>query len=168
MHRGEEQRHIGGCSMCEELQMATIVSSADEQTTAAIHAWFETLQRCVRDIDYATARAIFAADVVAFGTRAEMVSGLDPLQAQQWSGVWPVIADFTFELGQLHVQAANDLAWAAAPWTSTGFHENGTAFDRPGRATVTFAHRDGRWLATHTHFSLNPGTPPRSYGRRAP
>lgn len=136
-------------------------------TVEAIRAWFGALERCVRGVDYATARGLFAPDVVAFGTRAEVVSGLDRLQEQQWSGVWPLIADFTFDLAQLHVGAGGDLAWAAVPWTSTGFHEDGTPFPRPGRATVAFARRDGRWLATHTHFSLNPGTPQRSYGRGA-
>ena len=138
----------------------------DERTRDELAGWFTTLERCVRAVDYETARGIFAPDVVSFGTRAEMVSGLDALQAQQWSGVWPFIADFTFDLAQLHTGAAGDVAWAAVPWTSTGFHEDGTEFPRPGRATVTFARRDGRWLATHTHFSLHPGTPPRSHGRR--
>ena len=141
--------------------------SGDHQVAIEIRAWFETLQRCVRDVDYATARGIFAADVVSFGTRADLVRGQDALQAQQWSGVWPAIADFTFDLERLHADGSGDAVWAAVVWTSTGFHEDGTPFPRPGRATVTFARRDGRWLATHTHFSLNPGTPARSHGRRA-
>ena len=138
----------------------------DGETVAAIGEWFATLQRCVRAVDYETARGIFAPEVVSFGTRAEMVRGLDSLQAQQWSGVWPVIEDFTFDLEQLHAAADGEVAWAAVPWTSTGFDADGAPFPRPGRATVAFARRDGRWLATHTHFSLHPGTPPRSYGRR--
>ncbi len=121
----------------------------------------------MRAVDYITARGIFAPDVVAFGTRAEIVTGLDALQAQQWSGVWPMIADFAFDLSQIHVVADGDIAWAAVPWTSTGFHDDGAAFSRPGRATVAFARRQGRWLAVHTHFSLAPGTPQRSYGRGA-
>jgi ketosteroid isomerase-like protein len=93
------------------------------------------------------------------------VSGLDHLAANQWRNVWPYIENFTFDLGRLHGNASGDVAWAAVPWTSTGFDQEGRAFDRPGRATVTFAHREGRWLAVHTHFSLNPGTPARSFGR---
>jgi ketosteroid isomerase-like protein len=141
--------------------------SDDADVAIQIRAWFEALQRCVRAVDYATARAIFAPDVVSFGTRADLVRGLDALQAQQWSGVWPTIADFAFDLERLHAEGNDDIAWAAVAWTSTGFHEDGTPFARPGRATVAFARRDGRWLATHTHFSLNPGTPARSHGRRA-
>jgi ketosteroid isomerase-like protein len=135
-------------------------------TLDALRDWFTTLERCVRAVDYDSGRKLFAPEVAAFGTRAEMVTGLDTLQVQQWSGVWPFIEGFTFQLDQLHGDIAEHLAWAAVPWTSTGFHEDGSAFTRPGRATVAFAYRDGRWIATHTHFSLHPGTPPRSYGRR--
>jgi ketosteroid isomerase-like protein len=141
--------------------------TSDRETHAALRAWFEALARCVRAVDYDAARPLFAADAVAFGTHADLVVGLDAIQARQWSAVWPFIADFTFDLDRLHAVAAGDLAWAAVPWTSTGFHADGTPFPRPGRATVTFARVDGRWRATHTHFSLNPGTPPHSYGRRA-
>ncbi|MFN8556620.1 MAG: nuclear transport factor 2 family protein [Dehalococcoidia bacterium] len=141
--------------------MPRLQRPADPATVAAVRDWFATLQRCVRAVDYATARGIFADDVVAFGTRAELVYGLDALEAQQWSGVWPVIEDFTFDLERLHAGADGALAWAVVPWTSTGFHEDGTAYDRPGRATVTFARHGGRWLALHTHFSLTPGTPHR-------
>ena len=147
--------------------MTALSSSGGEETHAAVRAWFETLERCVRSVDYETARGIFAPDVVSFGTRAEIVSGLDALQAEQWSGVWPNISDFTFDLTSLHVAGNGESIWAAVVWTSTGYHEDGTPFARPGRATVTFARRGGRWVATHTHFSLKPGTPPRSYGRRA-
>ena len=72
------------------------------------------------------------------------------------------------------------MAWGAAVWSSTGFHEDGAAFDRPGRATVALERRpeapvEGTkgagqtsrpWLAVHTHFSLNPGVPPRTFGRK--
>ena len=39
---------------------------------------------------------------------------------------------------------------------SLGVKPDGSTFRRPGRCTVALARRDGRWLATHTHFSLFP------------
>jgi len=130
--------------------------------------WFRAWEVCIRGVDYASARTLFAANVVSFGTHAEIVSGLDALEAEQWRAVWPRVGDFRFVVARLHGDIAEDHAWAAVPWTSTGFDENGTAFDRPGRATVTF-RRDGvRWLGVHTHFSLKPGTPPRTHARRRP
>lgn len=132
----------------------------------AIREWFQTLERSVRRVDYPTMRQYFAPDVLSFGTRAEVVSGLDALVANQWSGIWPNIRDFTITFEQLHWGASGDLAWGIAPWTSTGFHPDGTAFPRPGRATVIFECRQGKWLAMHTHFSLFPGTPPTTHGSK--
>jgi ketosteroid isomerase-like protein len=125
-------------------------------TRAAIEDWFATLQACVRAVDYPTAREIFAPDVVAFGTRAEIVVGLDTLEQNQWSGVWPVIRDFSFDLSQLHWGWSGDGGWAVTTWTSTGFRPDGSPFPRPGRATVLFTVREDRILAIHTHFSLSP------------
>jgi len=49
-----------------------------------------------------------------------------------------------------------DRGWLAATWDSRGRRADGTLFPRPGRCTIAFERRDGRWLATHTHFSLVP------------
>ena len=121
--------------------------------------------RVVVGAHYDAAEGIFADDVVSFGTRAEIVTGLDNLRNNQWEGVWPNIADFRVVPESIHGFGEDDIAWGVATWTSTGFDEDHQPFERPGRATVTLARRDGAWLATHTHFSLNPGTPPRTYGR---
>ena len=140
-------------------------SSSPDRT--AIEGWFRSLEQAVRAVDYASGRELFAPDVIAFGTRAQVVSGLDNLQANQWSGVWPTIRDFTYDLQQLRWGWSGAAGWAVVTWTSTGFRESGEPFPRPGRATVLFALRDGRLLATHTHFSLAPGTPQRSFGIRS-
>jgi ketosteroid isomerase-like protein len=136
------------------------------ETEQAIRQWFQTLERCVRQVDYQTARQTFAGNVLSFGTRADVVSGLDALMANQWSGIWPNIRDFTINVDQLHWGAAGDLAWGIVTWDSTGFHPDGSSFPRPGRATVIFERRHGQWLAIHTHFSLFPGTPPTTHGSR--
>lgn len=146
-------------------------SAADEQpgrgptpSRADVEQWFRTLEQCVRAIDYTRAREIFVSEVVAFGTRAEVVEGLDLLEQNQWRGVWPTIRNFHFDLDQMRWGWSGDAGWAVAVWSSTGFHADGTPFDRPGRVTALFTWHAGRVCATHTHFSLSPGTPPRSFG----
>lgn len=131
----------------------------------AIRAWFALLGKLCAAIDYDSAEGIFADDVVSFGTRADIVTGLDNLRRNQWEGIWGNIADFRIVPKSIRAFGDQDIAWGVATWTSTGFDEDHQPFDRPGRATVTLARRDGAWLATHTHFSLNPGTPPRTHGR---
>ena len=132
--------------------------------SATVRRWFQELGRCCAAVDYDSARAIFATDVASFGTRADVVVGLGPLQRQQWEGIWPNIRDFRIDLDRLVAGGTGSMAWGIAPWTSTGFAEDGTPFDRPGRATVVLERRGDVWLAVHTHFSLNPGTPARTHG----
>jgi ketosteroid isomerase-like protein len=131
---------------------------------AAVAEWFERLgAHCVAG-EYAAARAIVAPDVVSFGTKADVVTGLDHLQANQWEGIWPNIEGFGFDHESVHAGGHEDLAWGVATWESVGFDESGEPFHRPGRATVVLERRDGDWLAVHTHFSLFSGTPPRTFG----
>ncbi|MCH8236283.1 MAG: nuclear transport factor 2 family protein [Chloroflexi bacterium] len=139
------------------------ITEADPED--AVRAWFALLGKFCAAIDYDAAEAIFAPEVVSFGTRADIVTGLDNLRRNQWEGIWGNVADFRVDLESVQAFGDGEIAWGVATWTSTGFDEVHRPFDRPGRATVTLARRDGAWLATHTHFSLNPGTPPRTYGR---
>ena len=48
---------------------------------AAVQEWFARLGQCCAEIDYTSARVLFAEDVVSFGTKAKIVSGLDPLHS---------------------------------------------------------------------------------------
>lgn len=128
--------------------------------------WYRTWGKCVAAVDFKSARPLFTDDVVGFGTHAHFVHGLEALEREQWSQIWPKITNFAFLVDELVGAIDGDAAWAATPWTSTGYHEDGTAFDRPGRATVTLRREGGVWRGTHTHFSLTPGTPPRTYGRQ--
>ena len=49
--------------------------------------------------------------------------------------------DFRFVLDQVSVLASPDgtMTTVIAPWTSTGYHPDGTRFPRPGRATMVFS-----------------------------
>ncbi|MBI4306921.1 MAG: nuclear transport factor 2 family protein [Chloroflexi bacterium] len=136
----------------------------DPDPVRAVREWFAHLGRLCAAVDYTIAKRLFAPDVVSFGTRAEIVHGIDRLEAEQWRGIWPNIADFLVDLSTVEAGGDHWLAWGVALWTSTGYDEAGRPFDRPGRATVVLERRDGAWVAIHSHFSLKPGTPPRTYG----
>lgn len=131
----------------------------------AVHEFFARLSTNCAAQDFDATEPLFADDVASFGTKAGVVIGLGPLRARQWEGIWTNIEDFEMQLDQIHASASGDLAWGMVPWTSTGFDEQGNPYDRPGRATIVMERRDGAWLAIHSHFSLIPGTPPRTYGR---
>lgn len=126
----------------------------------------------VAGVDLPAGRRRFARDVVAFGTRADVVAGLDQLYDDQWSRVWPSIEGFRFVLDQLDLIVSPDrlLAVAVVPWDSVGFHPDGSRFDRPGRATIVLqrASPDAAWFGVHTHFSLAHGVPPTSHRTARP
>lgn len=148
-----------------------ITSTTDADLGTALRNWFEAWHADVQAVDFEHARRLFHDDVLGFGTHMHIVSGLEHLEQQQWRSVWPSIQGFTFTTDEMHCGASGDglQAWALVPWTSTGFHADGSEFDRPGRATVLFRREtlnDG-WRAFHTHISLAPGTPQRSHGRTA-
>lgn len=130
------------------------------ETTAAARAWLAEMEDCVRQIDFERCRAIFAPDVVGFGSRADRLVDLEALERDQWRHVWPRIRDFTFLRDQLSLGAVvagdDGLIWLACPWTSQGRREDGTPFTRPGRMTAVLERRNNRWLAVHTHHSVNP------------
>ena len=133
----------------------------------SIADWLAEWGDCIASLDFARARRLFVPEVVGFGTYSDLLVGLDDLEARQWRAVWPSITDFRFDLDRLWTDASPDrrLGQLAAGWTSTGALEDGTAFQRPGRCTVTLrrAGTASPWLGTHTHFSLNRGTAPVSY-----
>lgn len=141
-----------------------------EQNDASIRDWFATWGRFVAAVDFAGARDLFDTDVIGFGTFMDTVTGLDNLEQRQWRSIWPTIRDFRFNLDSLKSVVSDDrlLAVAAITWSSTGIGEDGTPFDRPGRATVGLVRTapNAPWRGMHTHFSLNPGTPQTSYGDR--
>ena len=64
------------------------------------------------------------------------------------------------------MSADNTMATVVVSWTSTGYTQDGTAFDRPGRATMVFHNDGGAWLCTHSHMSLNRGVPQQSFANR--
>ena len=88
---------------------------------------------------------------------------------EQWSNVWPTIRNFRWRLDGVEAIVSPDRLSAVgmAIFDSDGFNQDGSRFDRPGRATVAFARKSvgEDWVAVHTHMSLFRGTPSRSFGK---
>jgi ketosteroid isomerase-like protein len=137
---------------------------------ASIAGWVADWGREVAAVDLVAARERFAADLLAFGTHADVVATRAAVEAEQWAQIWPAIEDFEFDVAQLRVISSEDRLQAVAivPWTSTGIDADGGRFDRPGRATIVLRrnHGDGVWIGVHTHFSLARGVPSVTHGRR--
>jgi len=142
--------------------------TANPEITLFFHQWLETFAGYVREVDYASAKPLFHPGVLAFGTHNDVIPGIDTWIATQWDNVWPKTTDFRFVLEQTSVLASPDsmMAIVIAPWTSTGYHPDGSPFPRPGRATMVFSGNADGWLCTHSHMSLNRGVPQASHANR--
>ena len=131
-----------------------------------VKRWFETLASHVRDVDFVGARPIFAADMIAFGTFTDFMTGRDAAEQQLWRNVWQHIDEFRFGPDIRAIVSPDRLqAVGMAIFDSTGYRQDGTSYDRPGRATVVFV-RDAvnqPWIAQHTHLSLFRDVPTRSF-----
>lgn len=137
---------------------------------ALVRRWFERLGSHVEMVDYVGARPLFAEDMIAFGTFTAFVTGRASAEKEQWRNVWSRIDHFRWELDDLRTIISGDRLTAVgmAVFTSTGYSEDGSPYDRPGRATVVFERGDvgADWTAKHTHMSLFRDVPTRSFGSK--
>jgi ketosteroid isomerase-like protein len=150
------------------MTISTWVNAATEDQ-AAIKDWFDQWGAMVATRRFEDARALFHPDAIGFGTWMDLVEGLDQLEGKQWRSIWGTIKDFHHETDvRLKVIVSPDrlMANGLVTWTSTGFNEDGSAYERPGRTTGTFVRAavDDPWLAIHTHVSLFRGVPQKSFG----
>ena len=141
---------------------------ADPETKSWFTTWLEGFSAHVRSVDYASARPLFHPEILAFGTHKDVLPSLEAWVNTQWANVWPRTEDFRFIIAETYVLLSDDrtMAVVVAPWTSTGFAPDGSAFDRPGRATIIFHKSKHGWLGVHSHLSLNRGVPQTSHGNR--
>ena len=141
---------------------------ADAGTRTFFLNWLETFSGHVREVDYASARPLFHPQMLAFGTHQDVLPDRETWIATQWDNVWPRTSDFRFvpEIAQVLASKDGSMAVVVAPWTSTGYHPDGTPFDRPGRATLVFHRAGDGWIGVHSHLSLNRGVPQTSHANR--
>lgn len=142
-----------------------------EDDRRSIAEWFVRWAELVANVDFKRVRELFVEDAFAFGSKVEMVTTREALEAEQWRVVWPTMADYRYDLSTLQADVSPDrlMAVAAAIFHSSGFHRDGSPFERPGRVTAALMRTavGAPWYATHTHVSrLKPGTPSPSYGNR--
>lgn len=152
-------------NLVEISRYATPAAGGDE--IAPLREWLRAFAARVRAVDYEGGKTFCAPDMIAFGTYAGMVEGLDAIVDAQWRKIWPTIREFSIRADEARGAIRGDSAWVAAPWDSLGTNTDGSTYPRPGRMTITFTRRDGRWLARHTHVSLVP-TPRRTAGTETP
>ena len=141
-----------------------------EEDRRSVAEWYDRWSGFVADVNFKPVRAMFAEDVIAFGSKVEVMTSQAQLEAEQWRSVWPSIEDYRFDTSTLEVIMSPDrlMAMGALIFRSTGLHADGKKFERNGRSTVTLMRPavGAPWICTHSHISLKPGTPAISHGKR--
>ena len=137
---------------------------------AGVAAWFGSLAHHVQQVDFTGARAIFADDMIAFGTVSDFMVGQKEAERQQWRSVWFHIDNFHFRPDIRAIVSPDRLqAVGLGIFDSTGYHPDGVSYDRPGRASVVLTRETlvSPWKAAHTHLSLFRDVPTRSVKNKA-
>src|SRR5262245_64154998 len=145
---------------------------AAEEDRRSVADWLARWGDLVAKVNFKAVRPMFAEDVIAFGSKVEMMTSQAALEREQWRAVWPTIEDYRYDLSTLEVVTSPDrlMAMGAVIFRSTGIHPDGTQFVRNGRSTCTFMRTaiGAPWICTHSHLSVTPGTPYTSHGKRTP
>ena len=147
-----------------------MTAQPDPDDLERVKQWFRRLSEHVRAVDYEGARPLFATDMIAFGTFENFITGRDRVEAAQWRNVWGVTSGFHYREDDIRAIVSPDRLCAVGMgvFDSTGYREDGTPYERPGRTTVALSRQSvgDPWIADHTHMSLFRDVPSRSYGSK--
>ncbi len=146
----------------------TDLPEASAEIRAEVLDWLDRFAICVRAVDYKAAYPFWHEQALAFGTHKRVLEGLWDWRDRQWDSVWPKTSGFAFVPEETRVLASPDgrMAVAITPWGSTGYNQDGSEFDRPGRASIILLNDGDRWVGVHSHMSLERGVPQESFGNR--
>jgi ketosteroid isomerase-like protein len=148
-----------------------MIAPPDPDDLARVKAWFQRLSDHVRAVDYEGARPIFADDMIAFGTFENFITGREAVEKAQWRNEWGVTAGFRFRMDDIRAIVSRDrlTAIGMGVFDSTGYREDGTPYERPGRTTIAFSRKavGADWVCDHSHMSLFRDVPTRSFGKTA-
>jgi ketosteroid isomerase-like protein len=145
-----------------------VTTPPDLDDLARVKTWFERLSEHVRAVDYEGARVLFADGMIAFGTFENFITGRERVEQAQWRSVWGVTSGFRYRLDDIRAIVSADrlTAIGMGVFDSTGYHPDGSPYERPGRTTAAFSRQalGDDWVADHTHMSLFRDVPSVSYG----
>src|SRR5258708_2566816 len=132
-----------------------------EEDKRSVGEWYARWDKFVAEGGFKPVREMFAEDVVAFGSKMEMMTSQEVLERDQWRSVWPSIEDYRYDLSTLEVVTSPDrlMAMGAVLFRSTGIHPDSKKFVRNGRSTCTFMRSaiGSPWVAPHPPPSGTPG-----------
>ena len=132
--------------------------------------WVDRFSGHVANLRYDGAAAMMDPEVNSFSTWTDIVTGVEHFVNEQWRRVWHTTTDFRMVSDEMRCRTSPDrlMAGVMVTWTSTGYAQDGTPFDRPGRCSFVLLRDSvtGPWRGMQGHFSLKRGVPQQSFGPR--
>ncbi|MEM9771870.1 MAG: nuclear transport factor 2 family protein [Cyanobacteria bacterium P01_D01_bin.73] len=147
--------------MTTQLLSRSTKASSDAQETLTLDNWLAEFEDCVRSRDTDRGRQLFDENVYAFGTRADVATGLDDLVKNQWTPIWLNTQGFhfLFESAKYIVSDDRSTVCAMVSWESHAVENGQKGYLRSGRCTLALRKDSSApfgYLAMHSHFSKLP------------
>jgi uncharacterized protein (TIGR02246 family) len=127
---------------------------------AAITAQLDKLIHALHTKDLDRLAQLYTPDVVSFDIDPPLQHVGRPAKLKNWERVFAVFQDLTYELRDLKITAAADLAFAHAFGRLSGTLTNGAT--TPGlwvRVTFCFRNTTGTWQIAHDQVSVPTDIP---------
>src|SRR3954447_17994048 len=90
--------------------------SHGEDDLALVRRWFQHLQLHVQAVDFVGARALFAEEIVTFGTVRAFTVGREATEREQWRNVWRRNDGLRWQLDDLRVLTSRATAGRRWAW----------------------------------------------------
>jgi ketosteroid isomerase-like protein len=122
---------------------------------AVLRRRIEEVAQAIRDKEVERLLPLYARDVEVFDVRGSLnVSGIAAYREnfERWFGSFE--GPLGFEMHNLRVTAAEDVAFCHYLALVTGARAGGRTSGYWVRGTTCFERRDGEWLVTHEHISM--------------
>ena len=141
-------------------------TAAEPLTTdeLSLKEWVDRFSGHVANLRYDDAAAMMDPAVNSFSSWTDVVVGVEHFVNGQWRNVWPTMTDFVLLTDKMRCRTSPDrlMATVMVTWTSTGYAEDGTPFDRPGRCSFVLLRDslDGPVAGRAGPFLADEGRPP--------
>ena len=132
--------------------MKTPIPETPVSPITTARQWLARYEHCVRQRDYAGAKALFHKRTVCFGIESDLTVDLDAISKQEWEQVWPNQLSFSFDNSKCSIIPEGNLILITIAWTARSVIVG--APPKHGRASIVLLKFKGnRVLCVHFHLS---------------
>jgi uncharacterized protein (TIGR02246 family) len=123
--------------------------------TDDIRALIDRFAAAIRGKDLRGVMSVFADDVISFDLGPPLQHGGGDVFVAHWRALFDAYdGAIEYEIRDLHVEVAHDLAFSRSLNRTAGTLKNGRRAERWLRWTACYRKRDSGWVIVHEHVSV--------------